>query len=634
MINVKTIVIPKTNSTSSSAGSGSSGGKFKFEPHYLWGRYFDDTQDIDGDIFSTGTITGRTVTADRIIATDEFIANKADITAEKIAFGDIDTGAWILEQNDSSDFHIHTTLNKTFRVMPYEETVFEVNKNRVGINTNFHVRIDDTSILNASAQKVTIGTLLDVSTAHITDLDSETIDTSALQAGTVRADSVTSVVGNIDSVYSQTIDTRNLRAVEAYIKTLSSENITTDYLTVTKAAHFFKLVIDEIKSVGGNIIVTPANMVIDSVVRLQNGDYRCFARSTEEDKEIDNTWEVGDQAVCQTFNVHAGVNDNISNKYYWRLVTNTGSLRSVNFNNNSIKAIAVAHFDYNNDGDVTFDEIHSVTSLGKVFNTAEGNFDSFKYFTGLTQTSDYEFEGARLTKVTTPRSLRQIARYSFRYMSTLQEVHLNEGLTRIRDASFRQCTGLTTLTIPSTVSQIDYYALSRLYNLRYIRFKRANPATLGRGVLDETPATIYVPAESVQLYKSAWPDYADRIEADPYTDEEMSYYEEATEARFYIDLSDTDKDTGSNAAPEAGDRLVLLGNRTDATRQNAIIISAYDIDWLDKGDATHSTMKAPLIAQYRGISTYNLTPYRWSVISKDFNTFRGSFALNNGSDVE
>jgi hypothetical protein len=42
-----------------------------------------------------------------------------------------------------------------------------------------------------------------------------------------------------------------LEAAKAYIKDLLSDNITVDTLTVTKAAHFFSLIIDEIKSVGG-----------------------------------------------------------------------------------------------------------------------------------------------------------------------------------------------------------------------------------------------------------------------------------------------------------------------------------------------------------------------------------------------
>ena len=60
----------------------------------------------------------------------------------------------------------------------------------------------------------------------------------------------------------------------------------------------------------------------------------------------------------------------------------------------------------------------------------------------------------------------------------------------------------------------------------------------------------------------------------------------------YIDLSKTDCDAGSTE-PKAGDDIVQLGNKTDATRQAAIILSAYGND-------------APYFKLYRGINSYSL----------------------------
>lgn len=61
----------------------------------------------------------------------------------------------------------------------------------------------------------------------------------------------------------------------------------------------------------------------------------------------------------------------------------------------------------------------------------------------------------------------------------------------------------------------------------------------------------------------------------------------------YIDLSKADCDAGSTV-PQADDEIVLLGNRTDATRQAAIVLAAYGED-------------APYIKLYRGIDSYQLS---------------------------
>ena len=38
-----------------------------------------------------------------------------------------------------------------------------------------------------------------------------------------------------------------------------------------------------------------------------------------------NDWHVGDQVLCQTFNIDAGVYENVSNRYWWRLALRTGT---------------------------------------------------------------------------------------------------------------------------------------------------------------------------------------------------------------------------------------------------------------------------------------------------------------------
>ena len=229
------------------------------------------------------------------------------------------------------------------------------------------------------------------------------------------------------------LDANQLQAVSAYVQTLLSDQITTDYLTVTKAAHFFKLIIDEIKATQGQVIITPANAKLDKVENISGG-WRCYFRAKDaHGQEISNSFEVNDQVVCQTFNVATGVSYNVSNKYYWRLITATGS---------------------------------------------------------------------------------------------------------------------TTTTISG---------------------------------------------ETVDAH--------------------------------YFDLSASDCDL-SSMTPSVGDECVQLGNRTDTTRQAAIIISAYNSEFLDKG------LHAPSIVQYAGINNYDLSTHRLNVISNGLNQFKGSYNNNNGKNIE
>lgn len=96
----------------------------------------------------------------------------------------------------------------------------------------------------------------------------------------------------------------------------------------------------------------------------------------------------------------------------------------------------------------------------------------------------------------------------------------------------------------------------------------------------------------------------------------------------YITLSKTDKDPASVSEPMKGDNIVQLGNRTDSTRQAAIIISAYNTGYLDK------TVVAPSIVQYQGINDYNLETHRLNVISVGKNIFSGEFWVDTGKTLE
>lgn len=100
------------------------------------------------------------------------------------------------------------------------------------------------------------------------------------------------------------------------------------YLEVDRAlfrmkAIFTQLVIDELAHVGGSTIWSPARMKCVRVEELENA-YRCYFTTTDGEKTITNNFIAGDQARVQEFNIKPGVHENVSNRYYWRLVTAIG----------------------------------------------------------------------------------------------------------------------------------------------------------------------------------------------------------------------------------------------------------------------------------------------------------------------
>jgi hypothetical protein len=112
-----------------------------------------------------------------------------------------------------------------------------------------------------------------------------------------------------------------------------------DHLLVRKAAEFVKLVIRELQSVGGEVVLSPASMKISKVDFLKKGIllpeygptplrydvYRCSFLTKRGDEEITNPFAVNDLVRCQTFNIKEDTTANAKNKYYWRRVLLVGT---------------------------------------------------------------------------------------------------------------------------------------------------------------------------------------------------------------------------------------------------------------------------------------------------------------------
>lgn len=96
-----------------------------------------------------------------------------------------------------------------------------------------------------------------------------------------------------------------------------------DTLEVRRRATFAEVLIKMVQHAGGELVLTPASMVCSRVEEAADA-YRCHFRTDDGERTVFNEFRAGDQARCQTFNIKAGVYQNVANRYYWRLVTAVG----------------------------------------------------------------------------------------------------------------------------------------------------------------------------------------------------------------------------------------------------------------------------------------------------------------------
>lgn len=99
------------------------------------------------------------------------------------------------------------------------------------------------------------------------------------------------------------------------ISGLSSLEI--DYLKVRMKAIFEELEILHVGSIGGKQIITPGGGITISYVEEFDNVYRCYFKAKEGEDKADCRFKSGDMVYCQTFNAKQGINNKVSNRYYW-----------------------------------------------------------------------------------------------------------------------------------------------------------------------------------------------------------------------------------------------------------------------------------------------------------------------------
>jgi hypothetical protein len=135
---------------------------------------------------------------------------------------------------------------------------------------------------------------------------------------------------------------------------------------------------------------------------------------------------------------------------------------------------------------------------------------------GITSISPKLFyRNSNITSVILPSTMSSTGSEGFRQITNLTYVYIPEGVKTIDWSCFRGCTRLPSITLPSTITAIANYAFSDCSSLASMTVLATTPPTLGTSALPSASQfqAIYVPAASVDAYKTAWSNYASVIQA-------------------------------------------------------------------------------------------------------------------------
>lgn len=227
---------------------------------------------------------------------------------------------------------------------------------------------------------------------------------------------------------------------------------------------------------------------------------------------------------------------------------NCYSLSSITIPNN---VTSIGHF--------AFSDCRALTSISIPNSVASIGNSAFKYCRSLTSITipnnvtsigtDTFFYCSSLSSITIHNSVTSIANSAFKHCAGLTTMIVDNGnitydsrencnaiiqtasntliagckntiipnsVTSIGNSAFQGCPGLTSITIPNSVTRIGDEAFMSS-GLKSITCLATTPPTLGAYNSLSNVTAVYVPAESVEAYKTAtnWSYYANKIQAIP-----------------------------------------------------------------------------------------------------------------------
>ena len=150
--------------------------------------------------------------------------------------------------------------------------------------------------------------------------------------------------------------------------------------------------------------------------------------------------------------------------------------QNIDFADANVKAICVANWDTNNDGELSITEAAAVTDLGQVFRGNEEitSFDELQYFTGLTYIGDYSFlRCVNLRTINIPENVKCINKEAFVACEKLTSLFIPGNVETIESKAFQGCKNIESLVISDGVKSIGSGAFAGLEKITSINIPKS-----------------------------------------------------------------------------------------------------------------------------------------------------------------
>lgn len=147
-----------------------------------------------------------------------------------------------------------------------------------------------------------------------------------------------------------------------------------------------------------------------------------------------------------------------------------------------------------------------ITKIGRHTFISCGQLKSITLPNSITSIGSSAFDGcSNLVSIDIPANITSIEESTFNNCKNLTSAVIPDNVKYIRMSAFWQCSSMISLTIGNSVTSIGNYAFFGCSGLTEITCKAVTPPTLENGVFQSVNKSIplYVPAQSVELYKAA-----------------------------------------------------------------------------------------------------------------------------------
>lgn len=322
------------------------------------------------------------------------------------------------------------------------------------------------------------------------------------------------------------------------------------------------------RHVGGAVILSPAGAVLTRVEE-KAGAWRCyFEGSDAQGRVVYNEFESGDLVRCKTFALERQEDGMTGNRYWWRLCVATGT----------------SHYVYDEKTGTRLENLCAEPRPAGVSVTSDGYF---KHADGsYTPLGEVPAAGEVVTLRIRGRFAKAREGDLWASTSVFLGVNWNAGVTVPVEGGIDNEVAEVTFAWPADATE----ARMMIWSARRV----------AQGVYEaDSRSTL----ELVELVRGTSVSGEERTE-------------------HWIEVSKTDCDPSvENSAPSEGDEVHTVGSKTDPTRGNVVMLSAYDA----------GSGLAPCLVCYEKIDSYSFPAEKLTArLSPSGNFIRGEFKVRVG----